>query len=259
MLSPSHRPRPLTKYEQERWDIVASVEVPVKVDRNGFVWNRLRYQSSELQHIRRHSGFHGKRKRQPTPLTARIPLLDVSKAYVSNPDARPKKNGEVEKEIVVPCTNPYVVGRTFWQHEVVREYLLHKENRRGRPLDPENHQDYRTGFLRLFKNALDIMGVTLAGDPPKKGRLSGGAAPRFVGAFLGGPTQHALKQVEETIERYDLLGEMAAAIKASLPTEENKAPAASGSKKKAAERDWKVHDIQLSDPLLKMTEGETGV
>jgi putative transposase len=206
--NPAHRPRLLTKYEQERWDIVNCIELDVKATREGFVWRHLHFNSDELQTIRRNAGYHGMRDLDPTPLKARIPLLDVGIAYVADPTRPDPRKPDAPSEIPVPCKNPHARNRTIWQHEAVCEELRTKQK------SLTSHPDYRAGFLKLFRESIKQMGVTPVGDPPQEGWLTGGRAPRNAGVFLAGFEQHALKRTEDTMEEYDILGEFARAAAA---------------------------------------------
>ena len=250
--NPAHRPRPLTKYEQERLDIVTTIEVDVKAKREGFVWRQLWFNSNELQDIRRRSGCTGKRKKNATPLKARIPLLDLSKAYVADPTRQDPDRTDAPTEIVVPCKNPHVRERTIWQHDVVCKYLLNKKNG-SRRRSPYNLKDYEWGFLKLFRNTLSVMGVSYVDEPPKKGRLSGGQGPRFAGAFHAGPGEHALKRTEDIIERYDMFGEIDRAIKANA----KKADEAEKQKAetKEAERDAPLTEWPV-DPIIMANKSD---
>jgi transposase InsO family protein len=241
--SRAHRPRPLTKDEQQRWDIIMSPELELTATNEGIRWERLCYQSEELQEIRRHAGYHGDREEEPTPVTVRLPLLDISKMYVADPTSPDQREPGSPNEIIVPCKNQHVKDRTVWQHQVVLGYLRRVKG------NPENLQDYEDGFRHLFNTALETMGVTRPGEPHAKGRLSGGQAPRFTGAFLGGADAHALKRPEEIMERYNLSGDAAPAEPEAAPPEPE-APAIQPAMDPSvdapptpAEQDW------TSDPL----------
>jgi putative transposase len=208
---PTCRPRPLTKTDLDRLDIIASVEDEVTATREGIKWKGLYYQSPELQKLRRTSGI-GYRGGNGVPFRARIPVKNIGVMYVA-----PQLVNDQEEiaEIKVPCTNPTAHGLTLWQHKVVRAEL------EARKADPENWADYQAGYLRLFRSSLRAMGVKLPGEePPRKARLTGGQAPRFAGVFLAGPEHHALHNVRQNIERFDVFGEIAAvAAAASAATE----------------------------------------
>jgi transposase InsO family protein len=228
----AHRPRPLTDYEEGRFDNIMSIEVPVKATDEGFVWNRLTFQSTDLQAIRRRSGDFGLRKKSPTKLIARIPLLDVGTAHVADPTAHQTGDPNIPSEITVHCTNPHARKRTNWQHEVVCGYLLSKKK------SPTSHADYRAGFVALFREALHKMGATPMDEEPKKSSLSGGDAPRFASVFLGGVQEHALKRTEDEITRHDMFGEIERALKEK--TSKRKASAPVPSKRK----EWKTDPIK---------------
>ncbi|MBE7731671.1 DDE-type integrase/transposase/recombinase [Devosia faecipullorum] len=199
--SPSHRPRPLTTYEKSRWDVVTTLELDLNATRDGIRWKNLFYQSTELQKLRRFGGLSGQRTNGPTPVTVRIPLLDIGKAYVAVPRNTPgfPDGGE----IVVPATNPHSHGRTMWQHQAVCDWLRSKKRL------ATNAADYEIGFLTLFRNAMVAMGMDTDGDGGKV-TLTGGQAPRFTGVYLAGAAQPAMARVRETMDRYDLLAEFAA-------------------------------------------------
>jgi putative transposase len=242
--SPSHRPRPLTSYELARWDIVASIEVDVNATDEGFLWRDLDFQSEDLQTIRRRAGYHGLRKKQPTPLKARIPLRDVSTAFVANPLAREDETGGTPAEIAVPCVNPHVKKRTLWQHEVVCGWLRSKKK------NPTNYADYEEGFRHLFGNALRKMGVKLDGKEPKHGNkrkagLTLGQAPRFAGVLLGGPDKHALHNTDKLTTRYDMFGELEAAAKAKAAADKAATPKRKGRSRKKFE--FKAEGDPLAD------------
>ena len=238
--NPAHRPRLLTKYEQERWDIVNCIELDVKATREGFIWRHLHFNSDELQTIRRNAGYHGARDLDPTPLKARIPLLNVGIAYVGDPTRPDPRKPDAPSEIPVPCRNPHARNRTIWQHQAVCDELLHQGK------SPDQSPDYKEGFLRLFRESLEAMGVTPVDEPPQKGWLTGGRAPRITGAFLAGFEEHALKRTEDTIEQYDIFGEFA------------RAAAAHQAKKERAEaEDKNVPDLpDLPTDRIKLDEDE---
>jgi putative transposase len=199
---PTCRPRPLTKSQLERFDLIASYEITATITSDGISWKGLYYQSPELQELRCPAGFNHKTK---TIVSARIPVKNIGIAFVAPPPPPPGSQTSTNiPEIVVPCTNPHVQGLELWQHEVVLAGL------KARKKDPNNWADYQAGFLRLFRNAVRAMGVQLPGEKAPKPRLTGGHAPRFVGVFQPGPTVHALQKVKDTIERYDIFGEIAA-------------------------------------------------
>jgi transposase InsO family protein len=200
--SPSHRPRPLTPYESSRWDVVATLELDLKATDEGIRWKNLFFQSPELQAIRRHAGFHGKRVKKPTPVRVRIPLLDVGRAYVAIPAGTPGFAADHPGEVLAYATNPHSAGRTFWQHQAVCDLLLRTKR------NALNHKDYEIGFLRLFRNALKAMGADVDGKGGKV-ILTGGQAPRFAGVYIGGAGQPAFAKTAEIIDRYDLLSELA--------------------------------------------------
>lgn len=233
-IHPLHRPRPLTPYEQSRWDLVASIEVDVFATDEGFRWRDLDFQSKDLQTIRRRAGYHGMRKKQPTPLKARILLRDLSTAIVANPLARDDETGATPAEIAVPCVNPHVEKRTLWQHDVVCGWLRSKKK------SATSHADYEEGFRHLFGNALRKMGVKLDTKEPKygdkrKAGLTFGQAPRFAGALLASPDQHALSRTDELISRYDMFGELEAAVKAKAAAEKAATPKEKGRSRKKFE------------------------
>ena len=144
-------------------------------------------------------------------------MLDVSKAYVADPTRPDPRKPNTPSEILVTCRNPHARKRTIWQHQAVCDDLKREQK------SQTSHPDYKEGFLRLFRESLADMGVTPVGDPPVKGKLTGGRAPRNAGVFLAGFEHHALKRTEDTIEQYDILGEFeraAAAHQAEKEREE---------------------------------------
>ncbi|MDB5530212.1 MAG: Integrase, catalytic region [Devosia sp.] len=200
--SASHRPRPLTPYEQSRWDVVTTLEPDLNATDEGIRWKNIFYQSPEVQAIRRHAGHYGPRSKTLTPVRVRIPLLDVSRAYVAVPVGTPGFAADHPGEILAVATNPHVAGRTVWQHQVVCDDLKRSG---GKPTNPT---DYELGFRRLFRNAMEAMGANVDGDPGKV-TLTGGQAPRFAGVYLVGADQPAFAKTKETLDRYDLLAEFA--------------------------------------------------
>lgn len=217
--SPSHRPRRLTQHELDRWDLVTTIEVDAVAKDDGVTWRKLKYRSDELQQLRRTGGAHAHRGMKSTPVTLRIPLLDVSKAYVSlRSDELPGGRRFPAAEVLVRAENPHVEGRTIWQHEAVCDFL------RRQKLDASNASDYKQGFLRLFENALRAMGAKLDDKKPKV-TLTGGQAPRFAGLMMEGPAEPSTAGARKIIERYrrDLLEEHDHA--ANGPTEIEVAPA----------------------------------
>jgi len=202
--SPSHRPRPLTPYENARWDVATTLELKLNATRDGIRWKHLFFQSKDLQKLRRMSGTHGPRGLKATPVTVRIPLRDVGKAYVALPPNTPGFPAD-QVEILAVATNQNAHGRTIWQHDAVCGWLARQKIK----MDPTNHADYRIGFLNLFRNAMEYMGLDVDGDGGKV-TLSGGQAPRFVGAYMDGPEKPALSHAKGIIDRYDLLKEFAA-------------------------------------------------
>ena len=135
-------------------------------------------------------------------MVGRIPLKDVGKIYVSDPNVdRNSKDSIVELEVV--SAHPHVHGRTHWQHQAIRAECQAAGN------DPDNWADYEAGFLRLIRASMTAMGVKVPGAHPKaKARLTGGQAGRFTGIFLAGYENHALHNLEKDITRYDLLEEL---------------------------------------------------
>lgn len=199
--SPSHRPRRLSQHEMDNWDLVTTIQVDAVATDEGITWRKLKYRSEELQLLRRTSGAHGHRGMRPTPVTLRIPLLDVSKAYVSlRADKLPGGAPVKPYEILVPAENPHVVGRTIWQHEAVCDFLRRQKR------DATNEANYRIGFLRLFENALRAMGAKLDGSKGKV-KLTGGQGPRMAGLMLEGPAQVSTSGARKIIDRFDLLKE----------------------------------------------------
>ncbi|MET3897166.1 putative transposase [Devosia sp. UYZn731] len=236
--SASHRPRPLTPYEMSRWDVVTTLELDLNATDEGIRWKNLFFQSPEVQAIRRHAGFHGKRVKSPTPVRVRIPLLDVGRAYVAIPAGTPGFAPDHPGEVLAFATNPHAAGRTFWQHQAVCDVLRRLKR------NALNHKDYEIAFLRLFRNAMIAMGADADGAGGKV-ILTGGQAPRFAGVFLGGAAKPAFAKTAETIQRYDLLAEFEAADgevgdNAGIPDEPPVAPAASP---EAAEDDWESGPI----------------
>lgn len=201
--SPSHRPRPLSAAQLDQWDIVTTIEQHLDATDRGVRWRYLYYQSEDLQTLRRHAGDYGPRKKAPpTKVRVRIPMKDLGHVYVSVlRDHAPRGQIDPPTEIKVPCTNPHVVGRTFWQHEVILDEL------RARKKDAENHTDYKQAFVRLFNNALEAMGLKADEGNKRKITLTGGQAPRFAGVFLGGAGQPALQETITLAKRQDLLEE----------------------------------------------------
>jgi transposase InsO family protein len=246
--SDSHRPRPLTEEERSRWDLVASVEVDVSATNEGFLWKNLDYQSEDLQKIRRKAGEHGQRVMVPTSLRARIPLKDISKAYVAVPKFLIERFPDEfpTPEVIVPCLNPHVAGRGLWQHGVVCDFLRqHRKN-------PANHADYEEGFLRLFESAMAKMKVRPANAAPlkRKGphKLTGGQAPRFAGVLHAGTEHHALQQTDDLIRRFDVFGEIAAAKKAKDAEDAKAARAKAPPPDEATTNHWTVDHDPLDEP-----------
>lgn len=201
--NPSHRPRPLTSFEQARWDLVTTIEVDADATNEGVRWRHLFYQSDALQSLRETAGVHGHRRVGPTPVRLRIPLLDVGKAYVSlRLDDVPGGRRNDDAEIEVPASNPHAYGRTLWQHEAVCDALRRKK------LEATNEANYREGFLHLFENALRAMGAPIDGKPGRV-RLTGGQAPRFAGLLLDGPAAVSTSRTRAVVEKYDLLRDYA--------------------------------------------------
>jgi transposase InsO family protein len=210
------RPRSLTKAESARLDIICSIQLELNITRDGIRWKNLFYQSHLLQELRRKCGAGVKTK--PTPVNVRIPLKDIGKMFVADPNPNRTGTGEIV-EIEVPCTNPHVAGLTHWQHKVVLAELARRK------MDPENFADYERGYLRLFKAALTAMGVQLPGEPAVKNvRLTGGQAPRFVGIFMPGADKPALHRVTQMVQKRDLLGQIAQVL-AAAPKEKAADPA----------------------------------
>ncbi|MCJ2050529.1 hypothetical protein [Methylobacterium sp. J-070] len=194
-------PRLLNPDEQSRVDVLASVEVDVKAGREGIRWKNKFYQSPALQAIRKTSGDHGARKKQMTPLTARVPLRNVGMMFVSVPGAKPPR------EIAVPCTKATTHGRTMWQDEVIEALLLKKKK------DPTSGPDYEEGFAQLFKRSLNYMGVDLDGSGAKPGSAKAAAtAARFAGVMIDGVAEHALSRVEQEAVRLDIFKEVEASV-----------------------------------------------
>ena len=105
------------------------------------------YQSHLLQELRRKCG--GGVKIKPTRVNVRIPLKDIGKMYVADPN--PDRTGTDEiVEIEVPCTNPHVAGLTHWQRKAVLAELARRK------MHPENFADYERGLLRLFRGGLCV-------------------------------------------------------------------------------------------------------
>jgi hypothetical protein len=234
------RPRPLTKAESARLDVICSIQLELSITREGIRWKNLFYQSHALQELRRKCGSGVNIK--PTRVSVRIPLKDIGKMHVADPNPDRTKTDQV-MEIEVPCTNPHVAGLTHWQHKVILAEL----NRRK--MDPENFADYERGFLRLFKAAVAAMGVQLPSEPPAKAvRLTGGQAPRFVGIFMPGADKPALHRMTEVVRKRDLLGEIAQML-AAAP----KVKAADPAKERAIEEEISG---MTADPLLFEIEGE---
>lgn len=211
--SPTHRPRPLTPYETSRWDVATTLELKLNATREGIRWKNLFFQSKELQKLRRVRGKHGARGLKPTPVTVRIPLRDIGKAYVAVPPNTPGFASD-QPEIVVPATNVHAHGRTIWQHEAVCGWLRRQKTK----MDATNHADYEIGFLNLFRNAMEYMGLDVDGNGGKVS-LSGGQAPRFLGVYMDGPDKPALAHAKGIIDRYDLLEEFASAGTTGAPAE----------------------------------------
>jgi len=188
--SATHRPRELSPAESAKLNFVASIELDVKAGKTGFTWRGLTYNSRDLQQLRRYSGVSGRTTRG-TPLKARIPLADISRAYVSHSGCSSVGPGSTD-ELEVPCTNPHVKNRTVWQHEAVRKYIKKKGMKDGL-------YAYEAGFNRLFRAALSYMGVSAPGAEPIKGRLTNGFAPRFAGGFAETPWKPATLRTQELI------------------------------------------------------------
>jgi len=188
--SHKHRPRMLTANESGKLDYIVSAELEVKVGKKGFVWRGLTYNSESLQRLRRVSGFSG-RTPKSTIMRVRIPLKDISRAYVANP--RAQFDPDIDpSEIEVWCTNPAVRNRTVWQHEIVRQHLKRTGQR-------DTIEAYERSSRLMFRAALETMAVTVPGAPAGKATLTGGAAPRSLGAFLDSPFEHALKRTEDAL------------------------------------------------------------
>jgi transposase InsO family protein len=216
--SPTTRPRTLTKSEEARLDVIACIEIEVAATREGIRWKHLHYQSHELQELRRKCGA-GYREQRSVKFVARIPLKNIGKMYVADPNVDRTDTAPMI-EIEVPCTNPHAVGLTHWQHKVV----LAEMSRLAQ--DPSNTADYEAAYLRLFRASMKAMGVPAFGEKaPKKARMTGGQAPRFTGIFLAGPQKHALHNVKKVLDRYDILGDIARAMEKANVASESGAPA----------------------------------
>ena len=201
LSSVATRPRSLTKAESARMDVIASIVEEVTITREGILWKGIPYQSTELQGIRIDWGSKVK-KAENVKAQGRIPLKDVGRIYVSNPNVDRNSNDPIE-ELEVVSAHPHVHGRTHWQHQAIRAECQAAGN------DPDNWADYEAGALRLTRAAMTAMGVKVPGaDPKAKARLTGGQAGRFTGIFLAGNENHALHNLEKHIKRYDLLGEI---------------------------------------------------
>ncbi len=204
MTNPSHRPRTLTPYETKKWDLVTTLELDLNATREGIRWKNLHFQSAELQKLRRFSGiqrFNGQ-EAPPMPVKVRIPLLDIGRAYVAVQKNTPGLSPD-QDEIVVLATNRHAHGRTIWQHQAVCDWLNREKKK------PTNHADYKIGFLRLFRNAMEYVGMDVDGNGGRV-TLSGGQAPRFLGLYLGGAAEPALSKVKEIIDRDDPFADFAA-------------------------------------------------
>jgi hypothetical protein len=207
LSSVATRPRSLTKAESARMDVFASIVEEVTITREGILWKGIPYQSEELQDIRRKWGSKVK-KPENVKVQGRIPLKDVGRIHVADPNVDRNSNDPIE-ELEVVSAHPHVHGRTHWQHQAIRAECRSAGN------DPDNWADYEVGFLRLTRAAMTAMGVKVPGAHPKaKARLTGGQAGRFTGIFLAGYENHALHNLEKDIKRYDLLGELADQITA---------------------------------------------
>jgi putative transposase len=219
LSSVATRPRSLTKAESARMDVIASIVEEVTITREGILWKGIPYQSDELQDIRRNWGSKHK-KAENVKVQGRIPLKDVGRIYVADPNVDRNSNDPIE-ELEVVSAHPHVHGRTHWQHQAIRVECQSAGN------DPDNWADYEAGFLRLTRAAMAAMGVKVPGAHPKaKARLTGGQAGRFTGIFLAGYENHALHNLEKDIKRYDLLGELAdqIAVKTSNDTKVDVTP-----------------------------------
>jgi hypothetical protein len=220
--------------------VICSIQLELNITRDGIRWKHLFYQSHALQELRRKCG--GGVKNKPTPVSVRIPLTDIGKMRVAEPNPDRTQTDQVT-EIEVPCTNPHVVGLTYWQHKVVLAELARRK------MDPESFADYERGYLRLFKAALAAMGVQLPDEVPVKGvRLTGGQAPRFLGIFMPGADKPALHRMTEVIRKRDLLGEIAQML-AAAP----KMQAADPAKERAIEE---AISGMTADPLLFDIDGK---
>jgi putative transposase len=199
-VNPNHQPRTLTEEELKIWDLVPTLELQLKATDDGIRWNNLCYQSPALQALRRRSGCYGPRKRSLSlPVTVRIPLYDVGKAYVADRTARETGDNRFPHEIVVEATNKHAFGRTKWQHEVICAYL------RAKKKSPTDHPSYELGQRHLFTAALEKMGMVAAGDkPPSVGELTNGQAPRMAGVLAHGAEKPALSALEATADRFGL-------------------------------------------------------
>jgi transposase InsO family protein len=205
----NYKPRLLTRDEQARVDVLASIEVKVNAGREGIQWRNKHYQSPELQSIRRTSGNFGTRKNSMTPLVGRISLRDVGVMFVSVPGAEPPS------EIAVPCATPAAHGRTVWQDEVVQALLRQKKK------NPQSKIDYEDGFSALFRRSIGYMGIE-TGLASKSGSSRGAVtAARFTGAMVDGVSKHALTRVVRDGTALDLFDHLMAQNKDQAVVEED--------------------------------------
>jgi putative transposase len=195
--NPDHQPRTLTEDELKVWDLVPTLELKLRATDDGILWKNLCYQSPELQAMRRRSGCYGSRKRgRSLPVTVRIPLYDVGKAYVADPTARETGDSRFPHEIIVEATNKHAHGRSKWQHEVVCGFVRSKKK------SPTDHASYEEGFRHLYAVAIQKMRVVAASDkPPSEADLTGAQAPRMAGVLAYGAEKHALAALEATADR----------------------------------------------------------
>lgn len=202
---PKHRPRTLTEDELKVWDLVPTLELKLKATDDGILWDNLCYQSPALQALRKRSGCYGSRKRSLSlPVTVRIPLYDVGKAYVADRTARETGDSRFPHEIIVEATNQHAFGRTKWQHDVVCAFL------RAKKKAPTDHASYEQGLQHLFAVALEKMGMVAASDkPPSVGELTKGQAPRMAGVLAHGAEKPALSALEATADRFGMFPEKA--------------------------------------------------
>lgn len=195
--SPSHRPQVMTKEETEKWDLIPSLEVDAKADRNGIQRDNIVYQSKQLQAMRARSGCFGPREQAPTPLRMRIPLLDVGRAIVSDPTALDHGNEHLPKEFEVESTDERAHGLNRFQWQMHRKFIMAKKHL------PTVHASHKEGFNHLFDTALETMGMVPSDQkPPKISDLPDARLPRLAGVLAYGAERPALARTEELIQKF---------------------------------------------------------